>query len=318
MERCGARRDGEHVLRLEVVAHPSLELGRPRAGRQPAGAEGRRDGVDLGLGDRRRLEPEEIQSLRRRLRHPRCRSVCGLRRHPPGRAPARGSRRWRGRRRRGRSRGAAARTRSPARGRSGRARRPSSPSGTSTASSTPGGAIRKRVTAPPTRRLCRVGTSVGSERGVDRQAVQVDAGHGLDELGVVAAAEARRDLDHRGPVGPDPKLGVGRAVRRSRARYGAVRDGVGHCAGRAADGQTCASATPNAGGSATSRSVTARPWKIAADREADHRHLGAVDELLDEREAVARDAARASRSRPAAPPGPRRASGPSGPAGRAP
>ena len=69
VERRGARRDREHVLRLEVVAHARLELGRARAGRQPARAERLGDGLDLGLGDRGRLEREEFRSLRGDFRH---------------------------------------------------------------------------------------------------------------------------------------------------------------------------------------------------------------------------------------------------------
>ena len=57
-------------------------------------------------------------------------------------------------------------------------------------------------------------------------------------------------------------------------------------------GQTWASATPNAGGSAVIRSVTVERGEGAVGREADHRHLRPVDELLDEREPVARGAAR--------------------------
>ena len=58
-------------LRLEVVAHPRLELGGARPCRQPTRAEGRRNGVDLLLGDRRWLEREKGRSFRRELRHPR-------------------------------------------------------------------------------------------------------------------------------------------------------------------------------------------------------------------------------------------------------
>ena len=88
----------------------------------------------------------------------------------------------------------------------------SRPSGTSTRSSTPGGATRNRVTAPPTRGSCSGRHKRVAERGVDREAVQVDARHRLDELGVVTAAEPRGDLDHLRPVGADAQLGVGRAV----------------------------------------------------------------------------------------------------------
>src|SRR6266404_80703 len=49
------------------------------------------------------------------------------------------------------------------------------------------------------------------ERGIERQAVQVDAQHRLDELGVVPPSEARCDLDHLRSVRADAQLRVGRA-----------------------------------------------------------------------------------------------------------
>ena len=58
VQRRGAGRDGEHVLGLEVLGHPLLELRRARAGRQPAGAQRLGDGGDLLLADRGRLEAE--------------------------------------------------------------------------------------------------------------------------------------------------------------------------------------------------------------------------------------------------------------------
>jgi hypothetical protein len=64
VQRRRARRDREDVLRLEVLAHARLELRRARAGGQPAGTERLRHGVDLRLRDRRRLEREELRSLR--------------------------------------------------------------------------------------------------------------------------------------------------------------------------------------------------------------------------------------------------------------
>src|SRR5262249_24116096 len=59
VERGGAGRDGEHVLRLQVKAHARLELGGARPGRQPARPQRVGDGLDLLLADRRRLEREE-------------------------------------------------------------------------------------------------------------------------------------------------------------------------------------------------------------------------------------------------------------------
>ena len=58
VHRRRAGRDGEHVLRLQVLGHPLLEQRRPRAGRQPAGAKGLGDRLDLLLADRRRLEAQ--------------------------------------------------------------------------------------------------------------------------------------------------------------------------------------------------------------------------------------------------------------------
>ena len=58
MERGGAGRDRQHVLGLEEAAHPLLELGRARAGRQPPGAERLRDGRDLFVAYSRGLEAD--------------------------------------------------------------------------------------------------------------------------------------------------------------------------------------------------------------------------------------------------------------------
>ena len=66
MERGGAGRDGEHVLGLDVLGEAPLELGRARAGRQPARAKRLRDGRDLLLADRGRLESEHGGSSFRR------------------------------------------------------------------------------------------------------------------------------------------------------------------------------------------------------------------------------------------------------------
>src|SRR5438067_4979402 len=64
------------------------------------------------------------------------------------------------------------------------------------------------------------------ERRVEREPVQVDTEHGLDELRVVAPAEPRRDLDHLRPIRPDAELCIGGAVRdaqRGHGRSGHVR-----------------------------------------------------------------------------------------------
>ena len=76
MQRRGARRDGEHVLGLEELAHPALELGDARAGREPAGADRLGHGGHFLLADGGRLErgePSVVRTgglmARRELRH---------------------------------------------------------------------------------------------------------------------------------------------------------------------------------------------------------------------------------------------------------
>ena len=94
---------------------------------------------------------------------------------------------------------------------------PLSPCGTSTDSSRPG----RRDEEPghgaadgaPRRTASRSLAASGSpERRGQREPVQVDARHELDELGVVAAAEPGGDLEHLGPAPAEPQLRVGRAV----------------------------------------------------------------------------------------------------------
>ena len=66
MERGGAGRDGEHVLGLDELREAPLELRRFRPGRQPARAKRLRNGLDLLLADRGRLEAEHGGSSFRR------------------------------------------------------------------------------------------------------------------------------------------------------------------------------------------------------------------------------------------------------------
>src|SRR5581483_7543137 len=63
VERRRARREGEGVLRAGVGRDLLLELGRLRAGGDPAGAEDARDGLDLLLADRRLGEGERRGAL---------------------------------------------------------------------------------------------------------------------------------------------------------------------------------------------------------------------------------------------------------------
>ena len=197
-------------------------------------------------------------------------------------------------------------------------RTPARSSGTSTDSSTPAGATRNRVTAPPTSSPSQAGTRAVAERGVDREPVQVDARHRLDELGVVAAAEARRDLDHLRPVGADAQLRVRRPVldperrdrtsprprpprclaphwaRRARARRRtpAARRSIRSVTASAVKTPSTEKPTTVTSGPSTSSSTSASPFRAAAARGLDRRRqLGRVG---------------------------RRASAPSGPAGRAP
>ena len=232
MQRGRAGRDREHVLRLEVLAHPPLELGGARPGRQPARAERLGDRLDLVLADRRAAGTRGSVRTRRSaigsecFRHRRVTtSVCA----PPRQSrraprPARASRRRRAPRPPGRRRGAAAANDvARARGRCAPARRPRAPSGTSTDSSTPGGGDEEarhgaadqlgRARAPPSIRSPSAASIASPFRSTPIAA--------LDQLGVVPAAEPRRHLDHprarpaptRSCVYDGPSLDAERAPR---------------------------------------------------------------------------------------------------------
>ena len=67
--RRSRRRPRARASRPTYSREAFLELGRARAGRQPAGADRLRDGGDLLVADRRRLEAEEGLAPRRQLRH---------------------------------------------------------------------------------------------------------------------------------------------------------------------------------------------------------------------------------------------------------
>ena len=58
MHRARPGADREHMLDLEVLGHPLLQLRGARACGQPAGAEGLGDRGDLLVADRRRLEAQ--------------------------------------------------------------------------------------------------------------------------------------------------------------------------------------------------------------------------------------------------------------------
>ena len=65
--RAGSER--EHMLRLEVLGQAPLELRGPRAGRQPARPQRLRNGRDLVVVDRRRLEAEHRLAPRGNVLH---------------------------------------------------------------------------------------------------------------------------------------------------------------------------------------------------------------------------------------------------------
>ena len=215
VHRRRARGDGEDVLGLEVRGEALLEQGGAGAGRQPARAERLRDGGDLLLPHRRRLEAERGSTTRPH----RPGSVRPAPHGEPGRARRPGRPPSRAPRRPGRRRAGTARRRAPGGGRPAptRPRRPPPPPRRpSTAASVPSGGTRKATAAPSRDGPGRVQQARArvplAERGSDRERVQVDTGRGPAELGVVPAAEPRGDLHHHRPVRPEAELRVRRPV----------------------------------------------------------------------------------------------------------
>ncbi len=105
----------------------------------------------------------------------------------------------------------------------------------------------------------------------------------------MTAAEPGRHLDHLGPSGPIAKLRVGRAVRDAQGGHGSFS----HVRGLTPD-----VARPDVGqGDTEGRRRRRDPVgdgerrEHPVHREADDGHLRAVDELLDQRQPVARGAA---------------------------
>src|ERR671925_669041 len=126
-----------------------------------------------------------------------------------------------------------------------------------------------------------------AERGRDREPVELDAERGVAELGVVAAAEARGKLDHLRPVGSEPELRVRRAVLDPESLGGSL--------GRLDRPLVRALARPDVRERhPEGRRLGRHPVRhrerdeTAPDREGIDRHLGPLDELLDERDPGAR------------------------------
>ncbi len=106
-----------------------------------------------------------------------------------------------------------------------------------------------------------------------------------------------------GPVRAEPELRVRRAVPDPERLHRGARRRDDRPRSSCTVGQTCASATPNAGGSAVSRSVTVSGTKRAVEREGVDGHLGPVDVAPRRARAPLRDSAeRRRRARPRARP----------------
>ena len=296
----------------------SLELGRARPARQPAGADRVGGGGDLLLADRRAAGSARWVVSRVPHRRDEAYAFRGARGAlerllaavpTASSAPARSAPRRSGR------------TRGPAPGRSGRRATPSSASAASRPSTSTQRPRRDEEDGRRRRRrrdfvVLKHGRRF-AERGVEREPVQVDPDRGLDELGVVAAAEPRRDLHHLGAGRADPELRVRRPVRGSRAPR--RRRARPRSRARARDeGQTCASATPNAGGSAVTRSVTRAARNSPSAEKATTVTSGPGTSSSTRQPRRARERRARPRPPPAAPPGRARARARSGPGGRSP
>ena len=147
---------------------------------------------------------------------------------------------------------------------------------------------RKRTQAPPTRATGRSGSaSTGHSRA--RPTVRARSGRRRAPRGRARRRAPRRGgrpaRRRRAPLRPTHDLRVGRALARSPSASAAARaasTAAPICIGSSSLGQTCASATPNAGGSARQPVGHRQRVELATDRERVHRHLAARDELLDE------------------------------------
>ena len=264
------------MLHADVVCEATLELGSPRAARQPARTERLRDRLDLllptaGGWNERKL----VLRLLADARHLR------LELYEPGRLVGDGER-FLARAARGENEaGAVGAATQRAEDQPGPAvdTRVEDPSDRERgldpgdSDELAGTATRNRTQAPPD--LC--GWAANRSRRGPRRA----RGRSGRRRSPPHRAP-RRDRHRPGRQAPRPgappsvaHLGVGRPIldsERIRGRPGDF-DGV---VTSAALGQTCARATPNAGGSAVSRSVTVS-GKSPVGRECVHGHLGAVE-----------------------------------------
>ena len=261
VHRGGARGDGEHVLGLEVRGHALLEQRGPRAGRQPAGAERLGDGGDLLLPDRGRLEAEPGATTRP---------------HRPGSVRPRAARRAR-----------VERVVAVGPGREDRAgpvgAAPERPEDVPRAAVDPHPLDAVDRLAPPRRPSTAAQHALRRDEEDDARAARASAApraagsshaparrartrprESLRSTPVAARqssaswpppSRAATSITHRA-VRPEPDLRVGRPVADPERRDGGPRARRRRARSSCADGQTCASATPNAGGSAISRSVT--------------------------------------------------------------
>ena len=291
-----------------------------RARRQPARAEGLGDGGDLLLAERGRLEAERGATTGPHR-------SGSVRRPPPGAARSSASSRSRP----GREHGAGAVGPAPQRAENlPRAAVDPHPSDAGERLGL-GDALDRgeppdrrheehdRTPAPSGRKPCQRARRRRPRRArsATASAFRSTPRRGGAQLGVVAAPEPRGDLHHDRAVRPESKLGVRGAVQDPERRDRATGDGDRFARRRARDGHACASATPNAGGSAVRRSVTVSGTKrpssdtaltVTSGPSTAPRRARAPPARLGKRAAIA-----ASRSSATA-----RARGRAAPAGRAP
>ncbi len=269
--RGGAGGDGEHVLRLEVLGHPLLEQRGAGPGRQPARAERLGDGLDLLLADRRRLEAELAVSrvvIRRRsvlrpaARRARASASSRLVAGGEDRAGAVGAAPERPEGWPGRAVDAHLAHAVDARAASSTPfdRRAARPSGRDEEDDA--GAADETLVLRQHLRSSRARSRARGRSGRRRSRARRARRRGRRR----AARRARSRAARRGRAGAacTSARSGSRAPRPQRAR----RRRSLCCFDTSSLGQACASATPNAGGSAVSRSVTVSGWKTPSTEKA--------------------------------------------------